>query len=181
MRPTRRPNRLRTVVGLAALTLAAVAASVPAAAVADPASVGSSQRCVGTTGGFLLEVNGFGTSFPPNTTGTTTFRFANGQVVSLDATTTDEGIYHTARFTLDLRDPTQAALIGTQVFESGDFAGVTNSFYFELVGCPTAPDGKVACLDDGYLSYPALGFLNQGDCVSWIATQGKNELGKNVL
>jgi hypothetical protein len=182
MRATRRRYRLRTLLVLAALTTAvAVAGTAPAAsAVESPPAAGSSQLCVGVQGGWLLQINGFGSSFPPNTTGTTTFTFANGHVVSLDATTNFEGIYHTAKFTLDLRDPENAALIGTQVYESADFAGATSSFYFELVGCPTQPDGRVACLQGGFLSYPVLGFLNQGDCVSWIATQGKNEPGQNV-
>jgi hypothetical protein len=29
-------------------------------------------------------------------------------------------------------------------------------------------------------AYPALGFLSPGDCVAWIATDGKNEPGKNL-
>ncbi|HKP90742.1 MAG TPA: hypothetical protein VJT75_12315 [Thermoleophilaceae bacterium] len=167
---------------LAAVTAAAFAAAPAASAqvVPTPPSAGSSQVCVGTQGGFLLQINGFGTSFPPNTTGTTTFTFANGQVVSLEATTNDEGIFHTATFTLDLRDPALAALVDTSVHEHATFGTAEGDLVFTLVGCPTAPDGTVACKDGGFLSYPALGFLNQGDCVSWIATQGKNEPGKNV-
>jgi hypothetical protein len=160
---------------------AAAAATAPAAsAVETPPSPGSAQICVGVQGGFLLELNGFGTSFPPNTTGTTTFTFANGQVVSLTATTNEEGIFHTATFDLDLRDPQVAALVGTSVYETASFAAAEGSLTFTIVGCPTAPDGRVACMDGGFERYPALGFLNQGDCVSWIATQGKNEPGKNV-
>ena len=56
----------------------------------------------------------------------------------------------------------------------------TSSLDFDLVPCPTAPDSRQGCLDGIWESYPALGFLNQGDCVSWIATEGKNEPGKNV-
>ena len=182
MRATRCRDRLRTFAVLAALTIAVVAAATApsASAVESPPSVGSSQVCVASAGGFLLQVNGFGTSFPVNTTGTTTFTFANGDVVSLQATTNDEGIYHTATFTLDLRNPAYAGLVGTSVHETADFAGATSTLDFQLVGCPTAPNGKVECMGGGYLSYPALGFLNQGDCVSWLATNGKNEPGKNV-
>jgi hypothetical protein len=182
MRATRCPDRLRTLLVLAAVTAATAFATAPAASaqVATPPSAGSSQICVGTQGGFLLQINGFGTSFPPNTTGTTTFTFANGDVVSLEATTNDEGIFHTATFTLDLRDPELAALVGTNVHETATFGPATGTLTFQLVGCPTAPDGRVACMDDGFLSYPELGFLNQGDCVSWIATRGKNEPGQNV-
>lgn len=163
------------------MTAAAVFAATPAASAEEslPAP-GSSQVCVGVQGGFLLQLNGFGSSFPPNTTGTTKFTFANGDVVSLDATTNAEGIFHTATFTLDLRDPELAALVGTSVHETASFGAAEGSLTFTLVGCPTAPDGRVACMDGGFESYPALGFLNQGDCVSWIATRDKNEPGTNV-
>jgi hypothetical protein len=181
MRATRCRDRLRPLLVLAAVMAAVAFATTPtASAVESPPSAGSSQVCVGGHGGFLLQINGFGTSFPPNTTGTTTFTFANGDVVSLTATTNDEGIFHTATFTLDLRDPQLAALVGTSVYETASFGPAAGSLTFTLVGCPTAPDGRVACMDGGFESYPALGFLNQGDCVSWIATRGKNEPGKNV-
>jgi hypothetical protein len=181
MRTTRRRNRLRPLLVLAAvLTASAFATTSTASAVESPPSAGSSQGCVGAKGGFLLQINGFGSSFPPNTTGTTTFTFANGDVVSLTATTNEEGIYHTAAFTLDLRDPQLAALVGTSVYETASFGAATSNLVFTLVGCPTAPDGRVACMNGGFENYPALGFLNQGDCVSFIATNGKNEPGKNV-
>ena len=181
MHATRCRHRLRSFLVLAAVLAAAAFATAPAAsAVQTPPSPGSSQVCIGVSGGFLLQINGFGSSFPPNTTGTTTFTFANGDVVSLEATTNDEGIFHTATFTLDLRDPELAALIGTNVHETATFGPATASLDFELVGCPTAPDGRVACMDGGFESYPALGFLNQGDCVSWVATNGRNEPGQNL-
>jgi hypothetical protein len=174
-------TRCRTVLVLAAVTAAAAFATTSSAsAVESPPSAGSTQVCVGVHGGFLLEINGFGTSFPPITTGTTTFTFANGDVVSLVATTNYEGIYHTATFDLDLRDPQMAALLGTNVYETASFGPASSNLTFSLVGCPTAPDGTVACKDGGFDRYPELGFLNQGDCVSWIATQGRNEPGKNV-
>ena len=167
---------LRTLLAIAAATLAAA----PAASAQNLPSVGSSQVCIGTQGGFLLGINGFGTSFPANTPATSTFVFANGHTVTLTATTNDEGIFHTAQFTLDLRDPQFAALVGTTAVETAVVGGVESSLTFKVVGCPTAPDGKVACMDGGFERYPALGFLNQGDCVSWIATQGKNEPGQNL-
>jgi hypothetical protein len=179
-----RATRCRAVLlSLVAAALTAVAFTSPAAA-EDPVvglpAPGSSQSCIAAKGGFLLQINGFGTSFPANTTGTTTFTFANGDVVSLEATTTSDGIFHTATFTYDLRDPAIAALVGTDVYLTATFGDVFADMHFEFFGCPTAPDGKVACMEGGYLNYPALGFLNQGDCVSWIATKGKNEPGKNL-
>jgi hypothetical protein len=182
MRATRRPRPLRSLLALAALVAAAAFATAPVASaqVTTLPSTGSAQICVGTQGGFLVEMNGFGTSFPVNTTGTTTFTFANGDVVSLQATTNEEGTFHTATFTIDLRDPELAALVGSTVHEEATFGTAFGTLDFQLVGCDTAPDGKLACLDGGFLNYPALGFLNQGDCVSWIATNGKNEPGKNI-
>jgi hypothetical protein len=166
---------------VAAVLTAAVFATAPAASALDqPPSPGSSQVCVGVQGGFLVEVVGFGDHFPPDTIGTTTFTFANGDVVVTTGTTNFEGIFHTEPFYVDLRDPELAALVGTTVHETATFGGVEASLNFTLVGCPTAPDGRVACMDGGFKSYPALSFLNQGDCVSWIATNGKNEPGKNV-
>ena len=181
MRTTRRPHRPSTLLALAAVTAAAALASAPAAPAAEsPPSTGSAQICVTVQGGYLLRINGFGTSFPPNTTGTTTFEFANGDVVTLTATTDGEGTFHTETFDLDLRDPELAALVGTYAHETTSFGDTSGELTFELVGCATAPDGKLACMDGGFANYPALGFLNQGDCISWIATQGKNEPGKNV-
>lgn len=181
MRKTRCRHRFRDLLVLCATIAAAALASAPAAsAVESPPSAGSSQLCLPVTGGWLMQINGFGSSFPPNTTGTTTFTFANGDVVSLEATTNFEGIYHTAAFTYDLRVPEYAALVGTSVHETADFAGATSDFHFQFAACPTAPDSREGCLDDVWQSFPALGFLNQGDCVAWIATQGKNEPGKNL-
>jgi hypothetical protein len=171
-----RPSRLLALL----IAVAALVAAPAASAVEAPPAAGSSQVCVGTSGGFLLQLNGFGSRFPANTTGTTTFTFANGDVVALEATTNDEGIFHTATFTLDLRDPELAALVGTIVHEVAVFDSATSTLDFRLFGCPTAPDGRVACLDGGFESYPELGFLNQGDCVSWIATNGRNEPGQNL-
>jgi hypothetical protein len=172
---------VRTVLILVALTAAMALGGVSAASAQDaPPAAGSTQVCVGVSGGFLLQLNGFGSRFPPNATGTTTFTFADGSVVSLSATTTEEGIFHTSTFTLDLRDPQVAALVGTSVQETAIWEGAESSFSFTLVGCPVAPDGRVACLDGGFESYPELGFLNQGDCVSWIATNGSNEPGQNL-
>jgi hypothetical protein len=42
-----------------------------------------------------------------------------------------------------------------------------------------APSSEEQCKQGGFRSYPALGFRNQGDCVSFVRTHGKNEPGKN--
>jgi hypothetical protein len=44
---------------------------------------------------------------------------------------------------------------------------------------PVAPTSKDDCKRGGWRNYLALGFKNQGDCVSFVATGGRNEPGKN--
>jgi hypothetical protein len=39
---------------------------------------------------------------------------------------------------------------------------------------PVVPTSKDQCKNGGYKNYPALGFKNQGDCVSFVATGGRN-------
>jgi hypothetical protein len=64
--------------------------------------------------------------------------------------------------------PTQTVLVDNLVFNS-------STFTFE-------PTTKDACKDGGWVNFTfAPGpFKNQGDCVSYFATEGKNEGGKNV-
>ncbi len=45
---------------------------------------------------------------------------------------------------------------------------------------PVLPTTKEICKNGGFQNFPALGFKNQGDCVSFVATDGKNEPGKNI-
>ena len=174
---TRRP--LRSLLALAAVT-AALATAPAASAQQAPPGPGSSHGCVPTDGGFLMQINGFGTNWPTNTEVTTTFHFANGFVVTLDANTGDDDVFHTATFTLDMRDPEFAALVGTSVFQTAVGGGIETSFSWTIIGCDPTPADREACVDEGYLRYPSLGFLNQGDCVSWVATKGKNEPGQNL-
>ncbi len=44
---------------------------------------------------------------------------------------------------------------------------------------PSLPTAKEQCKEEGFKVFTA-GFKNQGDCVSFVATQGKNEPGKNM-
>lgn len=175
----RRTKLLHVATALAAV--AALAGAPAASAIESPPSPGSSQLCVAVPGGSLLQIGGYGTSFPANTTGTTTFTFANGDVVTLTATSDAEGTFHTATFNLDLRDPQLAALSGTSVVEVATFGSAQGTLVFTLDACaPSAPAGAAECKDNGFVNYPALGFKNQGDCVSWVSTHGTNEPGKNL-
>jgi hypothetical protein len=54
----------------------------------------------------------------------------------------------------------------SQVFEPTVFGDVT------VVDAPPLPSSKDQCQNGGWRSYP--GFKNQGDCLSFVATGGKN-------
>jgi hypothetical protein len=43
-----------------------------------------------------------------------------------------------------------------------------------VAAAPTVPTTADACKRDGWKDYPDLRFKNQGDCVSYVATHGKN-------
>ena len=45
---------------------------------------------------------------------------------------------------------------------------------------PPAPTSKDQCKNGGFRNFTTPGFDNQGDCVAFVATGGKNEPGKNV-
>jgi hypothetical protein len=54
----------------------------------------------------------------------------------------------------------------------------STTYDFEpLIGPPTSKD---QCKNGGWQSFVSQGFKNQGDCVSYVATNGKNEPGKNT-
>ena len=44
---------------------------------------------------------------------------------------------------------------------------------------PPVPTNEQQCRDQGWRNYPHLGFKNQGDCISYIRTQGRNEPGQD--
>jgi hypothetical protein len=46
------------------------------------------------------------------------------------------------------------------------------------VDCPTFPTTKAECAEDGFATFGI--FKNQGDCVSYVATRGRNEPGQNT-
>jgi hypothetical protein len=51
-------------------------------------------------------------------------------------------------------------------------------FFIDNVRFTAFPITTAECKDDGWQAYGV--FTNQGDCVSYVATQGKNEPGQNV-
>ncbi len=46
--------------------------------------------------------------------------------------------------------------------------------FAQTSGDSTAPTSKEQCKNGGWNDYPNLGFKNQGDCVSYVSTAGKN-------
>jgi hypothetical protein len=58
-------------------------------------------------------------------------------------------------------------------------AGAMGEDFFSdlLVASPLLPTAKEQCKDSGFLIFGV--FENQGDCVSFVTTNGKNEPGKN--
>ena len=46
-------------------------------------------------------------------------------------------------------------------------------------GCGFEPEAKEECKNEGFKEFDFLGFKNQGDCVSFVETEGENEPGKN--
>ena len=56
---------------------------------------------------------------------------------------------------------------------------VTESFTSTLPATQRLlPDAKDQCKDEGFLIFGV--FENQGDCVSFVSTHGKNEPGQNL-
>jgi hypothetical protein len=56
---------------------------------------------------------------------------------------------------------------------------VSESFLSTLAAArPLLPDAKEQCKDKGFLIFGV--FENQGDCVSFVTTNGKNEPGQNI-
>jgi len=67
-------------------------------------------------------------------------------------------------YTTDSGDTGIVSLSLTQVFGVGTFTAVFG---------PQLPTTKAQCEKNGWKTYPA--FKNQGDCVSYVATKGKNK------
>jgi len=84
----------------------------------------------------------------------------------------DEGITAITTFAI-----TQTSPIGPVEVEATN-VGMLEQFASDLAVAPQLlPDAKEQCKDSGFLIFGV--FKNQGDCVSFVTTQGKNEPGKN--
>jgi hypothetical protein len=85
---------------------------------------------------------------------------------------TPSGTFHdrgTTHVTLFLREDLPGENIFQQ-FMASDLTAVE----------PEMPTTKEVCKNGGYMTFPALGFKSQGDCVSFVATGGTNEPGQNI-
>ena len=107
------------------------------------------------------------------------FEIINGAIVRYEAVikpTTggsfgDEGISYLNVIGFTATDPflTEAEATIAVIGE-----GFTSDLLFAP---PLLPDAKEQCKDEGFLIFGV--FENQGDCVSFVSTDGKNEPGKN--
>lgn len=104
------------------------------------------------------------------------FYDSGGGVLAVDLSIVDSG--GTTLNTWSLSDPTD--VIGTTVggnrygwFPTNEFPfiAIDNSQLFVLVGPPTSKD---QCKKDGWQTFNNPVFKNQGDCVSFVATNGRH-------
>ena len=82
----------------------------------------------------------------------------------------DEGVTRIDFFAISPEDPFAGEVETSSGFIFEDF---TSELGFAR---PLLPDAKEQCKNNGFLIF---GFKNQGDCVSFVETHGKNEPGKN--
>jgi hypothetical protein len=88
--------------------------------------------------------------------------------------TTYEATIYTA--TGNYRD--QGSSLVLEVFSGPPATALIEDFVSSLIEpIPVAPSSKEQCEGGGWQNYPQ--FKNQGDCVSFVTTNGKNEPGKN--
>lgn len=82
----------------------------------------------------------------------------------------DSGTANATQFNL-CPDPTTCGLLvsGLTFWEAFNSTGITPA--------PSGPTGIDECKDVGWQNFPSLGFKNQGDCVSYVSTRGKNPPG----
>jgi hypothetical protein len=116
-----------------------------------------SGNCEGDVGTFTSHVNGF---VPYEAI----IRPATGGAFA------DEGLAQLAVFGVTAASPLVAEVEAT-------VGAVSETFRSDLaLARPLLPDAKEQCKDQGFLIF---GFENQGDCVSWVTTNGKNEPGSS--
>ena len=68
---------------------------------------------------------------------------------------------------------------GTEVLALGADVGLLVEIFKSDLDAPE-PAGPEACKRGGFLNFGGLDFKNQGDCVSFFATEGTNEPGQNI-
>jgi hypothetical protein len=88
-------------------------------------------------------------SFPLNSAGIAAANAARGGFFSVGGSVAEDGFF---------------------IFGAGGAAGTQQL----VLTCVAAPATKNECKNGGWKNFPDLGFKNQGDCVSYVATHGKN-------
>lgn len=94
------------------------------------------------------------------------------QITTPSGTATDQGQSNTTQFNL-CPDTNTCGTIGSGNAFTEWF--VSQTFTPGPPPPPAAPTTTDQCKNGGWKNYPALGFKNQGDCVSYVATKSKNQ------
>ena len=106
------------------------------------------------------------------------FKIANADVARYTALIrTADGVYADRGFTqADVREVFAWYLDAGQRKEAADVGFVVQLFQSDLTQTElVAPSDRDQCKDGRWTIYTQPAFKNQGDCVSWVATGGRNE------
>jgi hypothetical protein len=134
--------------------------------------------------GVCQDFEGEGTPFPGQEDLLGYYGIADATLSYTATITTPDGVYvDRGSAESDLRETfttyTNRRADGTVTTDVGTDVGIMAEFFHSDLDAPQ-PVGKEFCKKGGWQDFPGLEFHNQGDCVSFFATGGKNEPGQNV-
>jgi hypothetical protein len=186
---------MRTIVAASiAMALLAVLASPAAAQVPTQDSVTGSGTALSPIGPFTFDIDAHSGPSGENPTGQVTFRFVTGELFFAGPVTclfVDDNV---ARMHVDAGPPFGIVILEVTDSPSGDlmsgfptgdgggdcsqFGGFRTDFPLlsgdlVVVDAPPLPTSSDQCKNGGWRNFP--GFKNEGDCVSFVATGGRNQ------
>jgi hypothetical protein len=134
--------------------------------------------------GVCQTFEGQGTPFPGQENLRGYFGIADARLSYTATIRTDDGVYRDEGTAVsDVRESfttyTNRRADGTTTTEVGTDVGLMVEIFQSDLDAPQ-PVGKEFCKDGGWRDFPGYEFRNQGDCVSFFSTEGKNEPGQNV-